>query len=263
MTLGIYQIYNKANGKQYIGSSVNIENRWRQHRSSLKKQKHRNSHLQNAWNMYGENTFAFEIIEECSKEELKNKESWYLENTHNIYNLTTNVEKPFLGRKHTEETNRINSEYHKGRAPRKGAILTEETKEKIRKANIGKKQSKETIDKRRKHLIGRPVSEETRRKISESNKGKPVSYETRLKMSESQRGKPCSEKTRELLYSYSKGRVVSDETRKKMSIALKGHKGRIGVHQTKETKLKIGSANKKAWAIWRQRKAKNINPPDA
>ena len=48
------------------------------------------------------------------------------------------------------------SEAHKGRvSPRKGAVLSEETKEKLRQANLGKKRS-----------------EESKRKMSESRKGK-------------------------------------------------------------------------------------------
>lgn len=51
-------------------------------------------------------------------------------------------------------------------------IWSEESREKLRKANLGKKQSQETINKRREFLKGHIVSEETRKKISEGNKGK-------------------------------------------------------------------------------------------
>lgn len=56
---------------------------------------------------------------------------------------------------------------------RKGGFKhSEETKEKIRKFNLGKKLSKETKRKLSKVFTGRRCSIETRRKLSESMKGK-------------------------------------------------------------------------------------------
>ena len=62
------------------------------------------------------------------------------------------------GRKHTEETKLKKSLKMRGR---KGNPLTDETKEKLRQHNLGKKQSAETIEKRRLKAIGRKMSEET------------------------------------------------------------------------------------------------------
>ena len=67
MTCGIYKITNTANGKVYIGSSVDVHGRFNCHRSDLRNNRHGNQHLQNAWNLYGENSFVFEIIEESVK----------------------------------------------------------------------------------------------------------------------------------------------------------------------------------------------------
>ena len=50
--------------------------------------------------------------------------------------------------------------------------LSEEHKEKLRKANLGRKMSEETIAKMRKAKLGRKLTEEQKRKIGESNKGK-------------------------------------------------------------------------------------------
>lgn len=46
--IGIYAIHNKINGKFYIGQSVNIQYRWKQHKNALKSNKHENKHLQSA-----------------------------------------------------------------------------------------------------------------------------------------------------------------------------------------------------------------------
>lgn len=61
---GIHKIVNKINNHYYVGSSINILRRWRNHRVYLEKGKHNNDYLQNAWNKYEAVNFHFEIIEE-------------------------------------------------------------------------------------------------------------------------------------------------------------------------------------------------------
>ena len=93
--IGIYKIENKENNKVYIGSSKNIENRWKQHKSLLRCGKHHSQHLQYAWNRYGEDGFIFEIIEEnISQEELFKREQYWMDkfqsyNPKNGYNIST------------------------------------------------------------------------------------------------------------------------------------------------------------------------------
>ena len=59
----IYSITNTLNNKRYIGSATRLKERWRVHKYLLRKNKHFNNHLQNAWNKYGEENFKFESIE--------------------------------------------------------------------------------------------------------------------------------------------------------------------------------------------------------
>ena len=61
--------------------------------------------------------------------------------------------------------------------------VTEETKDKIRKARLGTKATERTKRKVSEAGKGRKHSKETRRRISESNKGKVISIEARKKMS--------------------------------------------------------------------------------
>lgn len=75
---GIYKITNVENGKVYIGSSVDINRRWWEHRSRLKYKRHGNDHLLSAWSKYGKEKFHFCIIEECLKDHFKERESYWI-----------------------------------------------------------------------------------------------------------------------------------------------------------------------------------------
>lgn len=75
---GIYSIKNLTTGKRYIGKSQAIRNRWYQHRTDLRCNRHFNIYLQNAWNKYGEKDFKFEVLERCTKDELKEREIYWV-----------------------------------------------------------------------------------------------------------------------------------------------------------------------------------------
>lgn len=67
---GIYKILNKANGKIYIGSAVNLNKRWAKHKRYARGNYHHSITFQRAWDKYGEEAFEFivlEIIEDVSK----------------------------------------------------------------------------------------------------------------------------------------------------------------------------------------------------
>lgn len=66
MTIGIYTITNSVNGKVYVGSSVRIERRWREHRLALNNGTHVNNYLQNSWEKYGAENFVFAVVETLS-----------------------------------------------------------------------------------------------------------------------------------------------------------------------------------------------------
>jgi group I intron endonuclease len=59
---GVYAIRNSINGKTYVGTSLNIPRRWREHRKHLRDRNHINAHLQAAWNQYGEGAFVFSVL---------------------------------------------------------------------------------------------------------------------------------------------------------------------------------------------------------
>lgn len=76
---GIYKIINIVNGKYYLGSSDNIDKRWKKHRCDLRHNRHHSIHLQRAWNKYGEKSFIFEIIEKVETKMLLEKEQFHLD----------------------------------------------------------------------------------------------------------------------------------------------------------------------------------------
>jgi len=79
MTCGIYAIRNTVTSRRYVGSSKDIELRWKQHLRKLRGGKHANPILQNAWNKYGEQAFEWLVLEECPEAELCAREQVYLD----------------------------------------------------------------------------------------------------------------------------------------------------------------------------------------
>ena len=113
--IGIYMIKNKVNNKAYIGQSINIESRWYHHKKDLSNNSHGNTHLQNSWNKYGESNFEFTVLEECTKEELNDKEIYLISyfggcNSSSLYNYRAGGDS--------------------------GGSLSEETKQKLRVARL-------------------------------------------------------------------------------------------------------------------------------
>lgn len=63
---GVYQIRNTRNGRVFVNSSLNLQTMNGQ-RFQLKMGSHMNKALQEEWNRYGEESFAFEILEELDR----------------------------------------------------------------------------------------------------------------------------------------------------------------------------------------------------
>jgi group I intron endonuclease len=78
MGCGIYKIENLVDGKIYIGSSLNLENREYKHFWMLNRNNHDNQHLQNSYNKFGVKSFKFSIIEECCEIFLIERENYYI-----------------------------------------------------------------------------------------------------------------------------------------------------------------------------------------
>jgi group I intron endonuclease len=116
--IGVYKITNLINNKLYVGSAINIKNRFKTHKRLLKNNKHFNNHLQSSYNKYGIDNFIYDIIEITSIDTLLKKECFWITelNANNPkygYNKRLVVNSN-LGIKLSEETKRKLSESHLG-----------------------------------------------------------------------------------------------------------------------------------------------------
>ena len=104
--IGIYVITNKINGKQYVGQSTNLQKRWYDHRTKSthpwKPDEYRNL-LYCEIRKYGLDNFEFEVLEECEKEQLNEKEIYWIEKLdtyNNGYNNTPGANVPCESQTH-------------------------------------------------------------------------------------------------------------------------------------------------------------------
>lgn len=96
------------------------------------------------------------------------------------------------------------------------------------------------------------ITDEIREKLSKANKGKKFTEEHKRNLSEAKKGekhpmygKHHTDETRQKLSELRKGEKHTDETRRKISEAKKGEKNHFyGKHHTEETKRKISKSLK-------------------
>lgn len=173
---GIYSIENVVNHKKYIGQSINIKSRWCKHKVDLNNGSHDNDYLQKSWNKYGENNFEFEILEECSEEELNEKERYYID----LYN-TMNRDYGYNLKSGGQDKNYV-TEYVKNKISESNKKYYEEHPEARIKSSISaykqwsNPEIKAKISGVNNYMYGKTHTEEARRKISEAQKGHVSKY---------------------------------------------------------------------------------------
>ena len=149
----LFSVYKHTcpNHKIYIGITSNKINRRWQNGFGYRE----NKHFFNAILKYGWDNIKHEILlTNLTKEEACKKEieliAFYKSNQSKYgYNSSTGGERPTTGRK-----------------------LSDETKEKLRQAQLGRKHTQETIERMKTIHTGKYHTEETKQKLSEARKGK-------------------------------------------------------------------------------------------
>ena len=190
---GIYTITNLLNGKRYVGSAANLEQRLRAHRNKLRAGNHHNAHLQNSFNKNGEGVFVFKPILICEKKDLILYEQRAIDALGvcaNGYNRRSVAENNFGLSPSKEVRAKISTKL-------KGQKLPDAMREKMRVANKGEKNGffgrKHTAEAKKKNsdahkgrcsrAAGWTHTDAAKKKNSDAHKGIIPSAETRLKRS--------------------------------------------------------------------------------
>jgi len=145
----IYIIKNKLNSKCYVGQTKQkkVETRWKSYKY------YNTGYIGNAIQKYGLENFEFLVLHELPNDQLDDMEIFEIKNRQTIIPYGYNIQK--------------------------GGILcpdmSQDTRDKISKANKGLKRSEETLQKMRIAQKGRIISPEHRLKLSKAKKGVPLS----------------------------------------------------------------------------------------
>ena len=131
--IGVYTITSIIDNKLYIGASSDIKYRLGRHRRNLKNNCHKNNHLQNSYNKYGDSNFKFETLEECDELFMYSQENYwanmlYVHNENYGYNIAPTNPNNKKGAISNETRIKIS-------LANKNKVISEETKEKLRKSN--------------------------------------------------------------------------------------------------------------------------------
>lgn len=204
---GIYKITSPS-GKIYIGQAIDVIRRFKEYKkitSKIKKQRK----IYRSLLKYGVENHIFEVVEECSIEELDCKERFWQDEFDVLGDKGLNCILQECGELRytvSDETKIILSELRQGKGNSfYGKTHTEHSKQLMREATLGK-----------------IMDENTKSKISESLKGRIFTNEHREKLSLSSIGKKHTKASKKKMSESAKGRIVSDETKKKLSSSIKG-----------------------------------------
>lgn len=238
-------IHTSPSGKRYVGiTSKKPERRWgsdgngylnKNPDGTYKQPIMANAVLKYPWNMWDHEVVVNNITESQAKQIEKELIQYYQTNNSKFgYNATDGGD-GMSGFHHSPEAKKKMSEAKKGKytgenSPSYGRHWTEESKQKLREANLGRPVSKDTRQKLSEAGKGRQVKEETRQKLREARTGMKMSKESIEKMRETLKGKFIGEKNPNY------GKRASEKTRQKIREA------RLGTTQSEDTKRKISNA---------------------
>ncbi len=229
---GVYLIRNLVNGKIYVGSSFDIQRRWREHKNRLLRGQHHSANLQAAWLKYGALAFEFEVLEECASADIVIvcEQRWLdalMPYDKVIGYNRRKVAESCLGIKRSgpREEARLAAVAAAMKEPAVRAkiraaksVISPETRRKIGDARRGKKMSREAVEQMKARV--RNPSPETLAKMSLASASR--SAEAKRKIAESLKGRMPSDLARKRASEVNKGRVLSEETKEKMAASKRG-----------------------------------------
>ena len=187
----IYKFTNNINGHSYIGQTINPKSRYWDHVCRVKK----NTGLDTAIAKYGAENFSYEVLYEtpllpCSqvKELLNEKEIYYI----NKYDTYNNGYNQTLGGKGTVgmPCSEKSKEFRKWYNAHRNELLSDETREKLRRNAILNKDKMQ--------------SPEARKKMSEANRYSQKSEESIQKIKDSLKGRSTRQGVKINLYENNK-----------------------------------------------------------
>lgn len=188
-TSGVYKITSTVHPERiYVGSAVDISERWRVHLRHLKKGRHHSILLQRHVNKYGLSDIQFSVITICAKEDLLKVEQVFIDGYKPYFNIAIVAGSPMLGRKASEEAKAKMSKSKMGNKNKLGYKTSDEHKKAISESLFGHKPSEEAKSKMSESAKGRVASEIAKLRMRKSwiiRRLTPVSEETKIKMSES------------------------------------------------------------------------------
>lgn len=120
--IGVYQLRNLITGKAYVGRTANLHRRKIDHFTAMRRNDHKNRRVQADYDAHGIESFVFEPLEYVEKHALRTVEQRHLDCGEFAYNIARKA------------TGGYGDEYSH----------TDETREKIRQARIGTKQTDES-----------------------------------------------------------------------------------------------------------------------
>lgn len=171
---GVYAILCLTNGRRYVGSSNDVENRWSVHRCELRLNKHYNADLQSDYDTFGVSNMIYSVLEEVIEKDLIVREQYWID----FYAGSLYNKHPRAG---TSKGYKLSEEQRKAMSESSKARCTDEWKEAV--SDRVKRQHSEG-------KFGRPTwseeaKEEFRKNMSEALKGRvlrpnrPISEESR------------------------------------------------------------------------------------
>lgn len=188
MTAGVYLITCAANGRFYVGSSNNVERRFRRHITAMEGGRHHNPLMQRAWRKYGSSAFVLELIAECTD----------------------------LGERTTRETAEIAA--RRATDPAIGFNIAEEAGVVVGPTGPKSAEHRRKIGDAHR---GREKSSEERQRISDAQKRRLSDPEARARISAAKRGKALSAEACANIAAAARGRRHSAETRAKQAEAAR------------------------------------------